>query len=321
MALSEMELEIQDALHSRLGITDADKGAEHQEPAEPAEEPEETAQGDVEEETAQKQEPAVEPPPASLSAKIKEKWATLDPEVRSEWQKREADVHKMFTSRDGELNIGRKIKEVVSPYMADIQAEGGTVDGVVSNLLQTAHTLRHASPQQKAALVQNIIQSYGVDMSVLGNQQGHGVDELGMLRQEIARLKEIANPDSIIKQMTERQEHANIQNEVKAFASDPANVHFEKVKDNMSRLFTAGFEGDLKEAYDLACMAHPEVRALVQQPQSEATVAKRKTDVAAKLKAGSSITGSSGTSTSSNSKDLPLESMREFLRQQLEGGF
>ena len=232
-------------------------------------------------------------PPEGWTAPMKQKWATLPEDVQAEIARREADVHKMMTSPDGELNLGRRVKETIAPYMAIIKAEGGEPVSAIGDLLNTAYLLRTADPVRKAQLVQHVIQQYGVDMSLLGQQQQQAqADPLQSIQQELAALKQQANPAYIQKQLQEQMENAKVQSEVQAFASDPANVHYQKVKPVMASLLANGAAKDLKEAYEAACYADPEIRSMLEAEKAAKEQAKRNEEIAAKKKAAASITGS-----------------------------
>lgn len=260
------------------------------------------------------------PVPASLSAVVKEKWKELPAELRTEWAKREEEVHKGFTRHDEERNFGRTIKEAATPYIPIIQAEGGTVEGAFKDLLNTAYILRTGSPQQKAQLVAETCRQFGVDIAALGEQQEYVDPTITQLQAEIAQLKQLASPDYIQKQLQTAQETANINNEVQAFASDPANVYYQQVKHIMASLLGSGQAANLKEAYEAACYANPQVRSTLIQQQTAELKAKQKAEIDAKRHAASSITGSpsvanAGNSTTPNNNDLRTELELAFATQ------
>lgn len=232
--------------------------------------------------------------PEGWTAPMKQKFATLPEDVQAEISRREADVHRMMTSPDGELNLGRRVKETIAPYMAIIKSEGGEPVSAIGDLLNTAYRLRTADPVNKAHLVQQIIQQYGVDMSLVGQQQQQATqyDPLQSIQQELAMLKQQANPAYIQKQLQEQMENAKVQSEVQAFASDPANVHYQKLKPVMASLLGSGAAKDLKEAYEAACYADPEIRSMLTAEKAAKEQAKRNEEIAAKKKAASSVTGS-----------------------------
>lgn len=255
--------------------------------------------------------------PVSLSGAIKAKWKDLPADVQAEWSKRENDIHQMMTRHDGELRMGREMKEVITPYMAIIQAEGGTPSTAVRDLLNTAYQLRTAPPMQKAGLVKQIIETYGVDMNLLGNQQHvEQNSEVAMLRQQIARLEQFANPENLQRQFQEQSEQNRIQAEVSAFANDPAHKHYHAVKAEMAALLGSGRARDINEAYDMACWAKADIRSTLLAEQKTAEEDAKRKSIEAKKKASLSISGSPASPTAQNSTS-PRQSLEDELREQV----
>lgn len=272
---------------------------------------EETPPEDSEEETAIEEE--IEPPPQGLSAKMKEKWKTLDPEVRQELARREEDFHKKLTASDSEYHLGKKMKDVISPYMPIIQAEGGTPEGAVKDLLNTAYILRTGQPQQKAQLLMQVAQQYGVDLQQAMQPQEQVHPALAQMQQELAMLRQQANPEVIKQQLQEQMESDNIMAQVNAFAGNPANKYFEQVKPLMASLLSSGAAQDLQEAYDRACYADPTIRSTLLAEQNKANEAKRKAEIQRKKQASASVVGSPD-GTSPNAK-APNKSLEDELRE------
>lgn len=254
----------------------------------------------------------IEPPPVSLSAAAKEKWKDLPPEVRQEWKKREEDIHRAMTAHDGELSVGRKIKEIAQPYEAIIRAEGGTVEGAFRDLLNTAYVLRTGSPQQKAQLLIETAKQFGVDLAAY---QAAPVDPVAALRQEIESIKSQANPDVIKNQLQEQMQFDKVKSEIEAFAANPQNVHFQAVRTKMGALMTSGQAKDLQEAYEMAIWADPSIRPTLLNAQKEQEAAKKKAEMEAKKKAAASVNGSPTTATPS--ANAPQKSIEDELREQL----
>lgn len=273
----------------------------------------------------EKQEPeqpkAVVDAPVALSGAIKEKWVTLPEDVQREWKKREDDFHRAMTANDGELRMGRTIKEIASPYMATIQAEGGTVEGAFKDLLNTAYVLRTGSPNQKAAVLMQAAQQFGVDLGgyMQQSQQNPHFNQLAQLQDEIHRLKQAQtqSPQMIEQELQKRLEDAKIDEEIRSFAANPKNSHFETVRADMGALMSSGRAKDLQEAYEMACWANPSIRQANLAAQEAAEKAKRKEEMEAKRKASSSVAGSpSGASPSAGEKTQL--SLRDQIRQSLE---
>jgi hypothetical protein len=253
-----------------------------------------------------------EQPPVSLSGHIKAKWNELPSDVRAEWKKREDDIQRMITSHDGELRIGRSIKEIAQPYEAIIRAEGGTVEGAFKDLLNTAYVLRTGSPQQKAQLLIQAAQQYGVDLQNYMGNQGQQNNPIAALQQEIYQLRQQADPQKIKNQLQEDFERDKVQNEIKAFSSNPENVHFEAVKSTMGSLLASGRAKDLKDAYEMAIWSDPSIRAELLNAQKAQEAEKKKAEMAAKKKASASVAGSHGVSAPSS--NAPKQSIEDQLR-------
>lgn len=276
---------------------------------EPKKKPEKEAV-EVKEEEAPAPETPAEPKkpkyeaPQSYRAAVKEKWDTLPDEFKEEIIKRETDIHQALTRHDGDLKMGRELKEVITPYMPIIQAEGGTPAKAVQELLNTAYQLRTGSPQVKAQLVQNIIQAYGVDASLIGQAPQNQADPV---MQQL--MSEVANIKNTITQQTTLQEQQKFDSmvaEIKAFSAKPENEHFETIRPDLAPYLSAAeaknpnrpFQEILQEAYTAAIWSNSTIRASLiakQEAQARADAdKKRKEEVTRKKQAAVSVTGSPG---------------------------
>lgn len=252
--------------------------------------PQDAAQSAPQEQPAK---PAVKAPDG-WTAEMKALFGTLDPKVQAEISRRETELTRKITSVDEERTFGRKLKEVASPYMATIIAEGSTVDQAFAQFLNYAHIMRQGTPQQKAAALQNVARTHGVQL----NQQPqpnalHPAIET--LQQRIDRMEQERQAEINTRQ---QQESEALQSEIERFSTDPKNVHFETVKAHMGALLQSGLAKDLQDAYDQACHAHPEIRSTLSAAQLAAVEEKRIADQKAKAeaakKAGGSIAGGPG---------------------------
>lgn len=254
----------------------------------------------------------IPPPPQSWGEPVKQSWASLPDDVRAAILKREADAHKEFTAPDGALRLGREVKEIVTPYMAQIQAEGATAPQAIASLLNTAHILRTGTPEQKKALILNTAKQYGVDIPT-GEQEEYIDPTIAQMKAQMEELRRLSDPSHIRSTLTQEMEAAKVQSDIAAFASDPAHVHFETVKPLMASILQSGQAKDLKEAYDMACMANPTIRSTLEAAKAAEQEAKRKQEVAAKKRAASSVTGSPATPSNAKATN-PKSSVEDDLR-------
>jgi hypothetical protein len=251
-------------------------------------------------------------PPQSWTAEAKAEWVNAPDKIRAEVLKREQDMHQALTRHDGELRLGRDMKEIVTPYLPIIQAEGGTPQTAVRDLLNTAYVLRTGSAEQKRALILNTAKQYGVDLGV--QEENEYVDPtIAQLQREIEQLRQIANPQAIESRLRERLESDKVHSDIAAFAANPANVHFETVKPVMGALLQSHQAKDLQEAYDMACYANPQIRSTLEAAKQAELEAKRKQEIAQKKRAASSITGSPAVPSNSRVTN-PKSSVEDDIR-------
>lgn len=252
--------------------------------------------------------------PQSWTAASKAKWSAIPPDIQAEIAKREEEVTKGFSRHDEERNFGKQLKDVINPYMPIINAEGGNPAAAVRDLLNTAYQLRTGTPQQKSALIREIARVYGADLTQLQPSPAAYVDPQVQSLQE--RLENIERQKQQESQYQQQQHQASIQSEVSAFASDPAYPHYETVKAHMAALLRGGVVDNLKDAYDQAVYARPDIRStLLAQQHADAETKRRaeiKTKTQAARHASSSVTGSPGMAVPN--KGAPDRSLREELQ-------
>lgn len=273
---------------------------------------------EVKAETAPEEEAPVEAspaPPNGWTAEAKEKWHELPAEVQAAVAKRELDVAKFTSKSDEERQFGRDMYKAVNPYLAQIQAEGGTPQGAVQSLLNTAYLLRTGSPDQKRQMLLQTAKQFGVDLSDI--ESAPEIDpKIAPLYQKINQLEGMLTQQT---QAGEQQLQTEVQSEVDAFASDPANSHFEEVEGYMAALLQSGKASDLKDAYDQACWASPGVRATLLAQRWASEEQKRRADAKAKAEAakrkGSSLIGGPGVTSSSTAPED--RSIAEELRHNM----
>ncbi|MDR6393053.1 hypothetical protein [Paraburkholderia phenoliruptrix] len=278
----------------------------------PAEKPAETQSATPETPAAETKAKA----PQSWSAAERAHWDKIPVEVQAVIARREEEAHRGITTLGQDAAFGKKLKDVISPYLPIIRAEGGDEAGAVRDLLQTAYTLRTASPEQKIGLFRHLAGQFGVDLSVAAQGAPQVDPELQSLRQELAQLKGHLTS-------AEQQQHQHVQGQaqaiIDAFAADPKNEFYEQVKPLMAHLLVAGQAKDMQEAYDMACHANPDVRSTIltrQQADAEAKrAAEAKAKVDAKRKAAGSISGSPAGTVSTTITPNQNLSLRDELRQ------
>lgn len=215
--------------------------------------------------------------PRSWTNEEKAKWSEATPEVRKAILRREQEVEVGFTKLDEDRNFGKSLKEVITPYLPIITAEGGTPATAVKELLNTAYILRTAPVAQKTALFHQLAKQYGVDLTQPNNitavQPDSLLQEINQLKQQIQQQPEV---------FRQQQENLVVKSTIDAFAADPKNVHYEKLKPVMASLLQSGQAKDLQDAYDKASWADTDVRSAILTAQEQEKETQRIAEIKAK---------------------------------------
>lgn len=255
--------------------------------------------------------------PEHLKPAIKAKWDTLSPDVQEAILAREEETDKVIKRQDEERMFGKQVKDVITPYMPMIQAEGSTPAVAVQSLLNTAYQLRTGTPQQKGQMIMQLAKQFGAELPQVSQGDTYVDPQVQALQEQVESLK---NSFQQTTTQREQQEQANINTTIAAFAADPKNAHFETVRNHMSALLKGGLAKDLQDAYDQAVYANPDTRSALIQSQTADLEAKRVAEQKAKAdaarKAAGSITGGPGATAPKN----PSVASRS-LREELEANF
>lgn len=248
--------------------------------------------------------------PSSWSKDAATKWADLPAEIKAEIHKRESDYHKGIEPYRQSAAIAQEMQQAIAPYMQNIQASGVHPLQAISHLLGVEHTLRNGSPQEKAQKVAEIARDYGIDL-----QQIQPLPPIDPQTQALIRQNQQLQQ---FQQTTLQQQNQAVMGEIEAFRANPANVHFDSVKDDMAALLQSGRATDLQDAYDKAVWMRPDIRqTLVQQQRTDAQkqAAERKRQARAKTASGG-VRGAANPTATTLSPDA---SLRDTLNAALDG--
>lgn len=276
--------------------------------------------------------------PASLSKEVRSQWDKLDPLVRNEFLRREADSAKGVEQLKSRY---QPYEDALAPVRDELKATGKTEAEGIRMLVDWRRGL---SGPNKAHFFRLLAQAEGIDLSQLAprppgtapqQQQTQQNDPRAILQPYLAPLEQRLNG---LQTEFQRRDMERVNSDISTFAS--GKPHFDKVRQAMGVLMANGIAtgSTPKEAFDAAyeraCRMDPEVFAAVQAEETakrdaEATVAretaakkaaeaeevrKRKEaeEVARARKAGVGPRGSSPTGTVAN-KANGTPSVRESL--------
>jgi hypothetical protein len=234
--------------------------------------------------------------PASWKPLAREKWASLDPEIKAEVKRRELEINSTLRASAEARRFAEEFSAVISPYAHFIQQDGGTPIQTVSNMMQVAATLRTGHPTQRAALIADIVQQFGVDIGLLDQQLTARVSGTApaqdpmahvhsLLQNELAPVKQFMQELQQRKASQAQEMQSSVLSEIEQFEADPKNEFFADVRDDVADLLEGaakhGIQMSLQTAYNRAIMRHPQIGQLIEQRTraqavSEATAAARR---------------------------------------------
>ena len=198
------------------------------------------------------EEPEGRPAPQSWKKEMHEFWKGLDPTVQSYVEQREEQMREGLEKDRGDANLGRTMRDVMSPYSEMLKSQGVDETVMVRNLMNAHYKLSTASPEEKVNLFNQLQQMYGVTANGEAPQVDPALksvqDKVNMLEQHLTQAQ----------QRTLQEARTRVEQDVEAFASDPAHEFFDEVSEQMIPLINAGYS--MEDANNNAIWLNPVTR-------------------------------------------------------------
>ncbi len=224
-------------------------------------------------------------PPHGWKPAMREKFNALPEDVQREVIRREVDISKGMELAADARRFKQDFDTKVAPYQAELASRNVNAMDAFDNYLKTAYQLRHAPPQEKAALVGGLIQQYGIDVGMLDQiltnqvqaaQPGEGYNGAVPDPSVTAAIQQALQPYQQFMQSqqnqairTAEQTQGEVKTEVETFKEDPLNEFYEDVRPDMANLLEAAAmrntQMTLQEAYDRAILLRPDLAEIVAQ--------------------------------------------------------
>lgn len=208
-------------------------------------------------------------PPPSWSAAAKADFDKLPEHIRKEVLKREADIERGKAQWDQKAHRLGRLDAVLQPRNERFRLAG--IDEVQA--LQALFAAQDYLERDPAGGLAYLARQYGVDLRALAQGGGGQLRNGAQPEPHVQALaREVETLKGALAQQQRRAEQATRSgylNQVRAFASDPANLYFENVRERMGALLRAGTANDLPDAYQQAIWADPEIRPLLLRQQEE----------------------------------------------------
>ena len=249
--------------------------------------------------------PTVTKAPQALKPAARELWGKLPPEfepLKAEWARRERETA-IAMQRASEAQKGAaQIQELTRPYEAVIRQSGLDAPKYVENLLQTAYQLNTAAPQQRAAVLADIVMQFGVtpadlDQALVARIQGQPAPAQSQQQQQFRdpRFDVLMQQMQQAKQQRESAQAAESSQIVDSFKD--SHEFAEDVQDEIADILevwakrgkTAVSPEDLERAYTIACQNNPDVAPLLEQRRAAEAAQKAIASTARSRSAASSV--------------------------------
>jgi len=252
------------------------------------------------------------PAPKTWRKEAAEAFSTLPKVVQDEVLKREDDIFKGIEQYKSDAGFGQRMRASVERYLPVLERYGIPVEAQVAATMDAHYRLALGSQEEKLAVMQQIVQDYGIDAARL-------VSEVGMVSPEVSELQTKIRMLESRLQMDERQQaitrQAEVERQIVEFSTDPANEHFELVVNDMAAIIRGAPGTSLKDAYSKAVWANPQTRELElakQRVEAEAKTAAAAKARAAKVKGATAANVK--TSAKSGSAAAPIGTMDDTLK-------
>jgi len=251
--------------------------------------------------------------PVGLSPEAREEWANTPTAVKEHIARNEQRMEGLAQKFGDSYKRAEAMDKSLAPY-AQLFAMNGGAGNTLPGLLQTASQLQMGSGPQKAQAVAQIIKQFGVDIRTLDSmlvgeapsqesQQQSQVQQA--VQQAVAPYQQQMQQFQQQQQFQAQQSQNEIAGEVNNFGAQ--NEFYNDVRSEMADLLdmsaNRGRSMSMQEAYQTACLAHPQIAKIMASRNSQASVKK-------KQKASSSIYGTSGGSMSGSAPNSVEEALK-----------
>jgi len=281
-----------------------------EEPTEPQEATDALQQEKEQETTEEEVKEEGRQPPQSWKKEMHDKWNSLDPEMQDYVEQRENQMREGLEKDRGDANLGRVMRDVMTPYSQMLKSQGIDEPVMVRNLMNAHYKLSTADPESRTALMQQLAQSYGVNLNGEAPAQ---IDPALKAMQE--RLQGLEQTISASHERSLQEGRARVESDVEAFASK--NEFFEEVAEQIVPLINAGY--NLEDAYKNAIWLNPvtrqkEIDRTAQEAAEKAqTLAKQEAEKARKAKSAN-VRGRDTNKTPTEPTGTMEDTMRETYR-------
>ena len=204
--------------------------------------------------------------PKAWKKEMEGTWRTASPEFRRYVHEREKQATEGISRYS---KHAAQWEQVTSPLKHLIENNpDADPAGIIAKLAESHVRIAQSTPAERRTYLRQLAKGYGVDFAdvaaasdaqqAAGTSDGFTPKQLEILQQTLHPLVQTAQQNS---EYVNRQVAATATAEVDKFFSDPKNVFVNEVADDILGIMKKGQAESLSEAYELAVMKNPAVRA------------------------------------------------------------
>ncbi len=195
--------------------------------------------------------------PQTWPKDMRKHWDELPNDLKAYWHLREEQMLNGLQQYKQAATFGSEIANTIKPFEHDFQFNGVTPVQGISFLLNANRALTQGPIESRRKAYEDLGRRIGIitESQPAQQSQGNGMasnPNLQPLEQELQSIKQQLSQQKLREQEEVRQ---RAEQEIQAFASDPAHPYFDEVIDDMIPLLQGG--SSLQEAYDLAVKKNP----------------------------------------------------------------
>jgi hypothetical protein len=244
--------------------------------------------------------------PVDWGPQDREAWSKIPRHLQEKVMAREKDMSNMMQTTADARRTHDQFSKLTQQYGSALSGVmGDSPMETVSNLFDTVANLRMGSPIQKAQIVADLIQNFGVDINTLDSaivgaapsqqdQQSNEVQRL--VAEQMAPFQEMMGQQNAYKHQQEQQRVNSANTEVAEFSTKAEFLN--DVRHDMADLIQmAGSRGQhmtMQDAYDKCCAMNPQIAGVLAERAQRTALTGGSNTMAAKRLAASSVNGTRG---------------------------
>lgn len=241
--------------------------------------------------------------PVNWGPKERESWSKIPRNLQEKVMAREKEVNMLMQNTAEARKTHEEFGKLTQQYGAVLSGiAGNNPVEVAGNLFNTVANLRMGSPIQKAQIIADMINDFGVDINTLDSaivgqapppeqQENQRIEQ--MVAQRLAPFEQMMGQQNAYAEQQKAQQQEAANNEVATFAQNAE--FFNDVRQDMADLVDMadkrGYPMSMQEAYDKACALKPEIQSVLAERQQRQSLMASNNSIASKRNAASSVNG------------------------------